>query len=43
MDRFACDWPRLSTTDPYEEIIRKEFYFVYIKMIWQKYLFSLIL
>lgn len=22
VDRFACDWPRLSTTDPYTVIIR---------------------
>lgn len=22
VDRFACDWPRLSTTDPYRRIIK---------------------
>ena len=43
VDRFACDWPRLTTTDPYFNIIDDKLYLClylyYLQMIIQTYVF----
>ena len=44
VDRFACDWPRLTTTDPYFNIIDYKLYlclclYLYYLQIIQTYVF----
>ena len=42
VDRFACDWPRLTTTDPYFNIINYKLYlclYLYYLQIIQTYVF----
>ena len=44
VDRFACDWPRLTTTDPYFNIIDYKLYlclylYLYYLQLIQTYVF----
>ena len=42
VDRFACDWPRLTTTDPYYNIIDYKLYlclYLYYLHLIQTYVF----